>query len=177
MNKNLIYGLYCPFTDNLHYIGKSTTCMTRPMQHMIESHSEKINEWVFQLKILGYKPIIKILEECTENNLDEKEKEWIKKSINEGCYLLNVAHNHTDNIINKKEYVFEDADIKIIGETIKKSRYHQNLRQEDLCKMAKISRPTLIMIEKGNKRTKFYTIKWVLDVLGYQIVIKKSNEK
>jgi hypothetical protein len=24
MNKYLIYGLYCPFTDNLHYIGKSS---------------------------------------------------------------------------------------------------------------------------------------------------------
>ena len=144
---------------------------------MTESHSEKINEWVFQLKILGYKPVIKILEECDENNLDEKEKEWIKKSIDEGCYLLNVAHNHADNIISKKEYIFEDADIQIISKTIKESRNYQNLRQEDICKMAKISRPTLSMIENGNKKARFYNIKKVLNVLGYEITVKKKNEQ
>jgi hypothetical protein len=63
MQQYIIYGLYCPFTDNIHYIGKSTVGMLRPLSHMTKSHSTKINEWVSQLKVLGYKPIIKILEE------------------------------------------------------------------------------------------------------------------
>ena len=87
MKKLLIYGLYCPFTDELHYIGKSSRSMTRPLEHFTKSHSDKINEWVSQLKFLSYKPVVKILEECKENELDNKKKDWIKKSKEDGCYL------------------------------------------------------------------------------------------
>jgi DNA-binding XRE family transcriptional regulator len=178
MEKFLIYGLYCPFTGNLHYVGKSTTCLVRPMQHMTESHSEKINEWVSQLKMLNSKPIVKVLEECTENNLDEKEKTWIKKATSDGCYLLNIAHNSTNKITSKKEYVFDDNDVMIIAETIKNGRHYHNFTQDDVCAMARISRPTLSMIEKGNKKALYNNIKKVLNVLGYELTIKiKNNEK
>ena len=43
--------------------------------------------------------------------------------------------------------------------------------------MAKISRPTLSMIENGNKKARFYNIKKVLNVLGYEITVKKKNEQ
>ncbi len=39
-------GYIVLFTDNLHYVGKSTVGMSRPMQHMALYHSEKINVWV-----------------------------------------------------------------------------------------------------------------------------------
>lgn len=178
MEKFLIYGLYCPFTDNLHYVGKSTSYMIRPMEHMTDSHSEKINEWVTQLRLLGYKPIIKILEVCTEENLNEREIAWIKKSKEYGCYLLNVAHNHIDKITSQKEYNFEYSDIIIIGNKIRETRQALNLRQEDLCTMAKISRPTLIGIENGNKKIIYDNLKRVLNVLGYELTIKnKKNEE
>ena len=147
--------------------------MVRPLQHMIDSHSDKINEWVSQLKILGSKPIVKILETCTEDNLNEREKAWIKKTSAGGCYLLNVTHNQVDKIIAQKEYNFVDTDIMMIAETIKKSRNEQNLTQEALCKIAKISRPTLISMEKGNKKAIFDNIKKVLFILGYEIMIRK----
>jgi len=63
--------------------------MVRPLTHLTKSHSDKINEWVHSLKFLGYRPIIKILEECTAENIDSREAEWIKKSIEDGYYLLN----------------------------------------------------------------------------------------
>jgi DNA-binding XRE family transcriptional regulator len=151
--------------------------MIRPLKHMTDSHSEKINEWVSQLKKLGYKPIIKILEVCTENNLDEKEIAWIKKSKEDGCYLLNLTHNHVDNIITQKEYNFEYSDIIVIGKTIKETRQTLNLRQEDLCSMAKISRPTLIGIENGNKKIIYDNLKRVLNVLGYELTIKSINNE
>jgi DNA-binding XRE family transcriptional regulator len=140
---------------------------------MTDSHSEKINEWILQLKRLGSKPIVRVLEECTEDNLDEKEKEWIKKSCDSGCYLLNVAHNHVSEILLQKEYKFEDDDIMRIAEAIKTERNSHNLTQEDLCALTGMSRPTLSMIEKGNKKALFYNIKKLLNVLGYEITIKK----
>ena len=71
MNNFIIYGLYCPITNDLHYVGKSSVGLIRPLTHLTQSHSDKINEWVSQLKFLGHAPVIKILEVCTENNLDE----------------------------------------------------------------------------------------------------------
>jgi hypothetical protein len=178
MEKFLVYGLCCPFTGNLHYIGKSTLYMIRPMEHMTDSHSEKINEWVSQLRLLGNKPVIKILEVCTEKNLNEREIAWIKKSSEDGCFLLNVAHNHVNKIISQKEYNFEYSDIITIVNRIKETRQALNMRQEDLCILAKISRPTLIAIENGNKKTIYDNLKRVLNILGYELTIKnKNNEK
>ena len=134
MNKYLIYGLYCPFTDNLHYVGQSSTGMTRPMQHLTEFTSQKIYEWVSELKFLGYKPIIKILEECNEDTINEREKFWIKKSKEEGCYLLNITHNHTRNILLQKEYVFGDSDIMAIAKIIRETRKDLNMLQEEYAK-------------------------------------------
>jgi hypothetical protein len=88
----LIYGLYCPITDNLHYVGKSSTYLTRPLQHMSRSHSHKIREWVKQLKELGHIPIIKVLEYVINpDELDSRERYWIERSKNEGCYSLRVT--------------------------------------------------------------------------------------
>ncbi len=175
MNKYLIYGLYCPFTDNLHYVGQSRTAMTRPMQHLTEYTSQKIYEWVSQLKFLGYKPVIKILEECNEKNINEREKFWIKKSKEEGSYLLNITYNHTKNILLQKEYEFGDADIMAISQIIRETRKERNILQEELCQAAGITRPTLHMIEKGNSQTIYNNLRKVLDVLGFEITIKKKS--
>ena len=44
--KRLIYCLKCPFTKEIHYVGKSSSGMIRPLSHLNKSHSDKINEWV-----------------------------------------------------------------------------------------------------------------------------------
>ena len=179
MKKYIVYGLYCPFSNKLHYIGKSSSYMIRPLQHLNDSHSEKINEWVQQLKFLNYKPIIKILEECTEENFDEKEKEWIKKSIHEGHYLLNVAHNHAEEIISQKEYEIENVDMLLIGKTIKEARIDAELTQGALSEKAGIDRTTLYRIERGNKQITIKNLKSVLNALGFEMIIRKkqNNEK
>jgi DNA-binding XRE family transcriptional regulator len=175
MNKYLIYGLYCPFTDSLHYVGKSSSGMTRPKAHMTAASSKKIGEWVEHLKFLGYKPTIRILEECTKDNLEEQEKFWIEKAKDEGYYLLNVSCNKTDKILLQKPYEFSDLDILKIAKIIRETRHKLEMRQEDLCEMAEISRPTLTMIEKGNNKAIFNNLKKVLNILGYEIILKKKS--
>lgn len=175
MDKYIIYGLYCPFTNKLHYVGKSSHGMTRPLQHLNKSHSEKIGEWVIQLKFIGYKPIVKILEECNENNVDEKEKIWIQKAIDEGQYLLNITHNNTLTILKQKEYENEDTDILIIGKTIKDARVNLGFTQNYLSEMAGIDRSTLYRIERGNKQITIKNLKEILRVLDYELIIKSKN--
>ena len=175
MKKCLIYGLYCPFLDEPHYIGKSSTSMVRPLSHLNKSHSNEINEWVRQLKFLGYKPIIKILEECNINNVDEKELFWIKKISNNGYYLLNKSHNKIDFILNKKEYKFNDDDILNVADMIKQKRKELNYTQLDVSNLCGINRSTYIEIEKGSKKTTYGNLKKVLNVLGYKIKIEKNE--
>lgn len=57
----IIYALKCPFTEEVHYVGKSTSGIVRPLTHMSKSNSDKINEWVISLKAIGSKPEIQIL--------------------------------------------------------------------------------------------------------------------
>jgi DNA-binding XRE family transcriptional regulator len=144
------------------------------MQHLTESHSEKINEWVTQLKLLNYKPIVKILEECTEDNLNQKEIDWIIQSSNDDCYLLNHAHNRTNIILNQKEYEFENADLMMIGVMIREERIKLNLTQGDLSKLSNISRRTLVSIESGDKNIGVHNLKKILNVFDFEIIIRKS---
>ena len=174
MKRNLIYGLYCPFTDELHYIGKSSKGLIRPLEHLIKSHSDKINEWIQQLKFLGHKPIVKILEVCNKTNLNDREKVWIKKSKN--CYLLNVANNSTNNILNNQEYEFNDSDILTIAKIIREARKNAEYTQDYISKMAGISRKTYWRIENGNKHIVYNSLKNVLNILGYEIKIQKKDE-
>ncbi len=153
MSKCIIYGLYCPILDRLHYVGKSTSYLTRPNQHMTSSHSEKIKEWVSHLKILGYKPNIKILAECNIDNIDEIELYYIKKAISDGDFILNFSHNTTENITLQNEYQINrkhNVDIVNIGNIIKKRRKELKVSQTKLSELASIDRTTLYHIEKGN---------------------------
>jgi DNA-binding XRE family transcriptional regulator len=176
MQQYIIYGLYCPFTDNIHYIGKSTVGMLRPLSHMTKSHSTKINEWVSQLKVLGYKPIIKILEECTIDNIDELELYWIDKTSKDGAYLLNSTHNSATWILGKGNYVFEYSDIKTIGQEIRRIRKMFNISQETIATICEIDRSTLVRIENGDKQVCIKNIHRVLHVLGLELITRKINK-
>lgn len=173
MDKCIIYGLYCPITDELHYIGKSTKLLIRPLQHLTKSHSDKINEWVKSLKFLNYKPIIKILEKCNENNIDDREEWWIRKSIEDGCFLLNVQHNRPNDIIEK--YHTNNGDIMEIAMLIKKEIEKTGITREKLAIMSNISRPTLHDIENGNKRISYKNLEKVLNILGYRLTAVVIN--
>jgi hypothetical protein len=37
--KRLIYSLRCPFTDDVHYVGKTTAGMVRPLKHLTKRKS------------------------------------------------------------------------------------------------------------------------------------------
>ena len=59
--KNIIYGLRDPRNDVYQYIGKSTVGSKRALQHLIKSHSEKVNEWVANLNENWLYPLVDII--------------------------------------------------------------------------------------------------------------------
>lgn len=83
-----IYGLFDPRNPKIiRYVGKTKMSLRKRLQaHLDESRSKKhgtykIN-WVNSLLHQNIKPEIRILEECTIDNWQEREKYWISKLDN-----------------------------------------------------------------------------------------------
>lgn len=178
-SKRIIYALHCPITDDIHYIGKSTLGLTRPRQHLRDSHSKKINEWVEELKFFDLKPNIEVLEYVPEiSDLDARERWWITKTINEGGYLLN------DNLVTAlavipdfKKRFKEDPNLDgiylEIPEFIKKKRKDLKLTQEEFASKMGMALTVIRKIEQGKTNFSLNSLLDVLNIFGYTIGVRK----
>ena len=78
--KYLIYGLYDPRTQELRYIGRSSSGLRRPREHQFYKTGPdsklRCSRWAASLVKLGLEPIVKVFEELPD---------WVqgKESINE----------------------------------------------------------------------------------------------
>jgi len=88
-----IYALVDPKTDRIRYVGKSTSAETRYFQHISEAgrNKNKLYSWIKQLLKSDLFPKLYILEKCTEEQLSEKEKYWIKYLNDNGANLFNFG--------------------------------------------------------------------------------------
>ena len=155
--ERLIYALKCPVTGSIHYVGKSTTGMRRPKQHMLQSHSEKISEWVNNLKEFGTAPVITVLEEVRDgDDIDNRERYWIQYILNEGGVLLNemlvtplTINPNLDAVLNGPADSF-----KKISRFIRARRHSVGLTQEEFALKAGVGLRLLREIEQEH-RTNF----------------------
>lgn len=181
--KRLIYSLSCPFTNSVHYIGKSTVGMTRPMQHLKKSHSIKIQEWVEDLKKLGYKPIVLVVEYLTESDdIDKRERFWIQKELDNGSLLLNI-HLITPVLISPTlDELLSDGEGKelmILAEFVKQRRKKAGLTQMEFAEKAGIALTVIRKIEQGDNKLNLVGVIHVLNMFGHTIgvtpMIKESS--
>lgn len=192
MNQYLIYGLRCPKTDSYRYIGKSSSGLERAKAHLTYSHNESVNHWVAELREQGFCPLVDILEECSEEDLQLKERFWIQFYTDKGCKLLNSIF-YRGAAIEKLERQVDDAQKKLnvllntvlseidelstINGFIRNIRKRRKLTQKDLAEMAQITSRTLNDIELGKGNPSYATIEKLLDILGYKLVqvLKATN--
>ena len=175
--KRLIYSLNCPFTNETHYIGKSTEGMIRPLKHLCESHSEKIKIWVNDLKELGHSPKIEILETVSlSDDLDQRERYWIQYKINKGCLLLNsnlisplTINPNLDKILTNGE---EKVILKI-GKFIKEARKKVGLTQDEFAIKSGVSLKTLRKIEQGYDNFNISSLLQILKMFGCTLEVNK----
>ena len=89
----LIYGLFDPRTDELRYVGKSASGLTRPRAHLFPSQLRRHNRrvaWLKSLLAAGLRPEIVVLEEVTNaESLPELEKLAISHYRAMGFDLVN----------------------------------------------------------------------------------------
>ena len=114
--KNIIYGLRDPRNDVYQYIGKSTVGSKRALQHLIKSHSEKVNEWVANLNENWLYPLVDIIEEA-----EMADKMGVHRSTIVGC---ENGYNINFDMLQKYVMTLKGIDIisKSCGKRIKKSR-------------------------------------------------------
>ena len=180
----IIYGLRCPKTDDYKYIGKSSSGLQRANAHLTYSHNQSVNHWVAELREQGLCPLVDSIEECSEEDLQIKEKFWIQFYSAKGCKLLNSIF-YRGSSIEKLERDIADAQkelkqvfnkvIKTINEAstlggfIKNRRKILRITQVDLAEMVGITSKTLSEIELNNANPSYYTIEKILDILGYKL--------
>lgn len=179
-SQRLIYSLCCPFTKQIHYIGKSTKGMIRPMQHLTKSHSEKVNEWVSNLKQIGHAPIVNILEYVPlEEDLDGRERYWIQKELNKDSLLLNsflitplLISNDLDKILGDGEGM---GHLKI-AKFVKERRKQIGLDQQLFAEKAGVALTVLRKIEQGKTNLNFEGILQVLKMFDCTLDISRLKK-
>lgn len=180
MNKRYIYSLNCPITKDIHYIGKSTQGMMRPLQHLTKSHNEKIKEWVSDLKELGYTPEIRILEEVSlDSDIDARELFWIQKSINNKDLLLNInlvkpfmLDKDLDELLDPSK----NTTIESISEFIKTRRKSVNLTQEEFAERSGVALTVVRKLEQGKPNVNLTGLMQILWMFGYSLEPKKLSK-
>lgn len=181
MNKErLIYALCCPFTDNIHYIGKTTVGMSKPLQHATKSHSVKVKEWVEGIREIGHAPAVRILETVAlEDDLDARERYWIQYQLNKGDLLLNdilvtpllISHDLDIRLSDDAE----GYDMKRISKFVKERRRLVGLKQEEFADKCGIALTVLRKIEQGKTNLNLDALLIVLNMFGCTLDISKKK--
>lgn len=175
--KRLIYALCCPVTKEIHYIGKSSQGLVRPKQHLSNSHSEKISEWVKDLKFLGKSPDIKILKYLDDHeDLDTLERYFVDKHMADGAYLL----NHTlvtpimisQHIVQSTDNIF---DISEIANFVKARRKQTGLSQEEFADRAGVALTVIRKIEQNDPSLSLRSVQTVIAMFGGKIIVGRKE--
>ena len=95
----VIYAIIDPRTDKIRYIGQTRCIKRRRNRHQGGNAHGKIGSWERDLVQAGYAPIFKIVEDgLTTDTVDDAERKWIAKNLEEGADLLNVLAGTTGYI-------------------------------------------------------------------------------
>lgn len=89
-----IYILEDPQSNTIHYVGKTIQPKTRLNGHIGSAKYQRtlVEKWIYSLALKGQVPTMRIVEECSEDVINEKEKYWID-FLSESNTLLN-SKNH-----------------------------------------------------------------------------------
>ena len=173
MKKRFIYSLRCPFTNEVHYIGKTTKGMTRPLCHLKKSHSEKIQQWVEELKIFGQKPLIDIICFVSETeDIDSVEQYHILKYLEKGCYLLNAQSVKPLSILPNLDKE-DKTGIDNISNFLKTRRKNANLTQEEFAEYSGVALTVVRKLEQGKANVNLNSLITLLSMFGCKMDISK----
>lgn len=162
----LIYGLKDPLTNEIRYIGRSSSGLKRPTEHFrphkLKQKSKK-SSWIKSCLNKGYSPEIVILEKFNDfKQLNQAEKRWIK-------YYNDLGHkltNHTKGGDGINGYRHSKETKRKISEASKKQWLN-----DSTIKCKKISKGVSEYFSKNENRLKAAKLKG-----AKPFIVFKNNE-
>jgi hypothetical protein len=106
-----IYGLYCPKSGELRYIGKANDAAKRLKSHIRDSRRRKtpVYDWFNKLNKEGLFPVCKVIQKT--ENWKEDEMRLIQISRARGDRLLNVADGGDEPFCSKETRAANGASV------------------------------------------------------------------
>lgn len=110
--KVYIYGLICPVTNEIRYIGKTVQKLNARLKgHLSLKPNDNTHRanWIKHLKSNNLKPLIILIEECTDIDWEEREKYWISE-YSKSSNLVNYSkggQGRNENKLSTKEKMSE----------------------------------------------------------------------
>lgn len=84
-----IYGLVCPLSDQIVYVGAAKNPWRRFAQHLARPVSAAMAGWLSELENGHHKPQLLILSRTFSHDQADIERAWILKLAKRGCPLMN----------------------------------------------------------------------------------------
>lgn len=153
--KNIVYGLADSRNDLIYYVGKSSVGSKRALQHLSNSHSKEVNEWIKEVEDNWGKIKVIVIEEVVDLDfLAEREKHWIGiySDINENLLNKNSYPKLINSYSEEDDRMFSSLKNSIVfsGDIIKKRRLSLNITQSELAKESKVNRWTISQVENNS---------------------------
>lgn len=109
-----IYGLVDPRNDEIRYIGASKNPRKRLIEHIRDTKRNYRVIWINKLKRENLLPGIIIIEECTEENWQERERYLISFYRNQNARLTNLTDGG-DGVVNPVQWVRNKMSLSAKG--------------------------------------------------------------
>jgi hypothetical protein len=121
-----IYELIDPISNETKYIGQSVKPKNRYNRHISDANKNNKNckQWIKNLLDNNQKPLLNIIDSCTEENADTFEIMYISLYKSWGCELLNIE------LGGQKKRVISEATRRKISETLKGQKQSQETKDK-----------------------------------------------
>jgi hypothetical protein len=188
MEKNFIYTLAHPVTGEIRYIGKTNNLKRRFSQHLSNHgllEKSKKNNWIISLLKQKIVPIMEILEETTDDNINELEIFYISLFKSWNFRLLNMTDGGDSGYMNKGRVNSRETTMKkIINNPNRRSvgqydlqnnliREYHSVREAE--KELLIARSTICSVCKGKRKTAGRFIwKYIDRINNFEILEQKK---
>lgn len=151
MAKFYIYGLHEDGSEEIRYVGKTIAPQKRLMEHLRIKDGQVLthkDEWIRHCLQNGKSVIMKILEECTKLNVDQRERYWINYYAEKGGVT-----NKSRTELNKNARWIIDG--KAVGKEQLIDHFREVIKthgtQLSFAKSLGVSAPLISDILKGNR--------------------------
>lgn len=144
-----IYTLSHPITNEVRYVGKTVNIKRRYKQHLYDKRQKHKYAWIQQLKNEGLKPVITIIEECT-NEWQDREKHWITQYDN----LINhLEGGGSDYVRTTSEETREKIRQANLGKVLSEE-HKEKIKQSSNKKKVSVNGIIYDSISEANRITK-----------------------